>query len=137
MKKHEIIQFLVDKEAKEQGYDIEQRDAFMAGCDSIYDMIDGYKTIDGMMNWGQRLVPELKDDSKAYFVKMMLHRQADDYEVLIEELRLQSRHKPCILFRPRVLMFAEVTSQSGFSKHIFVTSKGFICFCLPELCSAS
>lgn len=35
MKKHEIIQMLVDKEAKEQGYNIEERDAFMAGIDAI------------------------------------------------------------------------------------------------------
>ena len=34
MKKHEIVQMLVDKEAERQGYNIEERDAFMAGIDA-------------------------------------------------------------------------------------------------------
>jgi len=35
MKQHHIINMLLDKEAKEQGYGIEQRDAFIAGIDAI------------------------------------------------------------------------------------------------------
>lgn len=35
MKKHEIVNMLLDKEAERQGYTIEERDAFMAGIDAI------------------------------------------------------------------------------------------------------
>lgn len=45
MKKHEIIQVLVDKEAEQQGYSIDERDAFMAGISAWVEYHEdvGYK----------------------------------------------------------------------------------------------
>lgn len=46
MKKHEIINMLTEKEAKEQGYSIEERDAFMAGIYAILDYTDGTNKVE-------------------------------------------------------------------------------------------
>lgn len=48
MKKHDIVQLLVDNEAEEQGYTIEERDAFMAGIDAwvIWHKHNNYVKID-------------------------------------------------------------------------------------------
>ena len=91
MKKHELINMLLDKQIEEAGgldnYSIEERDAFVRGCDSIYEMIDGHKTIDGTMKWLQRRIPELKDEGKLFFVKLAFEYQSLDYEEIIETLR--------------------------------------------------
>jgi hypothetical protein len=40
------------------------------------------------IKWLQERVPELKDEGKAYFVKLALQYQSEDYEETIEELRM-------------------------------------------------
>jgi hypothetical protein len=60
------------------------RAAFLKG----YEYANQQPEVERDIKWLQERVPELKDEGKAYFVKLALQYQSEDYEETIEELRM-------------------------------------------------
>lgn len=92
MKKHHVINMLLDKEAKEQGYSIEQRDAFMAGIDAILEYTHGTNKVE------LELYPDPEHDThwereKVKFLREGFRSGYSLHKMFVEIKMMQEKYK--------------------------------------------